>query len=429
MAKIVSEQNDMSAINWVAGMNDPGEMIGCGAYQQLRRQDGEQDVAYAQRLRPLMAALPQQDRDKIMSAAIKRANLDTSNGKIAVMVAGEPPWHGLGVNVESAVNSTEAIKLAGLDWKVEVWKSKAYTADGIEIEAPDARHIVRLGQETRVLGTVGTKYHPLQNEEAFAFMDSLVDDKLCMYETCGSLGGGEQVWMLAKIPKVYYAAPGDETQPYALLANWHNGLGAVKILPTTNRPVCGNTLNLSLNGESKALCIRHTASLKGKVEAAKKALGLISQRLDKYGEQMVALAGRPVMEGEAREFLEQFFPTQVRNGGVQVPAEEGSLLDSIIGGHGQRSGVIGELLEGHFAETERIARKNASILEVVMSNFEDDPARGTAWGLFNGITEYADHQASYRGKDKADARLQSAWFGGGNDLKQEALTAALQLVR
>ena len=28
------------------------------------------------------------------------------------------PWHGLGTSVEEAVNSAEALQLAGLDWEV-----------------------------------------------------------------------------------------------------------------------------------------------------------------------------------------------------------------------------------------------------------------------------------------------------------------------
>ena len=30
----------------------------------------------------------------------------------------ETPWHGLGINVEEALSSKEALAAAGLDWKV-----------------------------------------------------------------------------------------------------------------------------------------------------------------------------------------------------------------------------------------------------------------------------------------------------------------------
>lgn len=88
---VVSEQHDLSCINWVAGLSDPGEMFRCGYLPEIRRQDGEQDAEYAERIRPIVMALPKHERDKIMGAAIRRAGLDVSTGKIAVMVAGQAP--------------------------------------------------------------------------------------------------------------------------------------------------------------------------------------------------------------------------------------------------------------------------------------------------------------------------------------------------
>jgi hypothetical protein len=65
---VVSAVHDLGAINWVAGMTDPGEMIGCGMYQELRRLDGETDAAYAARLPALRAALPAEHRAKFEAA-------------------------------------------------------------------------------------------------------------------------------------------------------------------------------------------------------------------------------------------------------------------------------------------------------------------------------------------------------------------------
>src|SRR3990167_966436 len=115
-AKVVSENHDLDGINWVAGLSDPGEMVRCGYLPEIRRLANEQDEIYAERIRPIVMALPKTERDQIMGSAIKRASLDTSNGRINVMVAGKAPWHGLGVNVDKATTSAEAIKFAGLDW-------------------------------------------------------------------------------------------------------------------------------------------------------------------------------------------------------------------------------------------------------------------------------------------------------------------------
>src|SRR5687767_11869460 len=51
--------------------------------------------------------------------AMQRASLDTSAGRVALMSAGRVlPWHGLGVVVDKATTSAEAIRFASLDWRV-----------------------------------------------------------------------------------------------------------------------------------------------------------------------------------------------------------------------------------------------------------------------------------------------------------------------
>ena len=47
-----------------------------------------------------------------------------------------------------------------------------------------------------------------------------------------------------------------------------------------------------------------------------------------------------------------------------------------------------------------------------------DSARGTAWGVLNGITRYVDFGARAR---SADNRLDSALFGKGDALKTQAM--------
>ena len=79
-------------------------------------------------------------------------------------------FDGIGVNVEGALTSEEAIKKAGLDW--EVVQRKLYTEDGMRVNNVMAN--VR-DSDQRVMGIVSNKYSVLQNSDAFAFTDSLVE--------------------------------------------------------------------------------------------------------------------------------------------------------------------------------------------------------------------------------------------------------------
>ena len=106
------------------------------------------------------------------------------------------PWHGLGTIVEEAPTSADALHLAGLDW--EVVQNPVFTGDGFEI--PNYKANVR-NSDNSVLGIVTDRYKIVQNSEAFAFTDSIIDSGEVLYETAGSLRNGKTIWLLARMPK------------------------------------------------------------------------------------------------------------------------------------------------------------------------------------------------------------------------------------
>lgn len=81
----------------------------------------------------------------------------------------EKPWHGLGVRVEEAPTSIDALVLAGLDWQVT--QKNVYTQDGYLIPGYEAN--IRSTDDS-ALGIVSDKYKVVQNEDAFQFTDDLL---------------------------------------------------------------------------------------------------------------------------------------------------------------------------------------------------------------------------------------------------------------
>ena len=128
------------------------------------------------------------------------------------------PWKNQGETVTGATDSANAIKLAGLDWRVE--EKKVYTEDGILI--PNATANVR-NSDGKPLGIVGDRYKVVQNEDAFRFTDSLLGEGVT-YETAGSLRGGKIIWLLAKMPEDVTIL-GDTVTPYMVFTNTHDGSG------------------------------------------------------------------------------------------------------------------------------------------------------------------------------------------------------------
>lgn len=177
----------------------------------------------------------------------------------------EMPWHKQGIIVQDAPTSADAIRLAGLDWKVV--QEKIYTENGIKIDGAKAN--VR-DKDGKILGVVGSKYSIVQNEDAFKFTDALLGEGVT-YETAGSLKDGKTIWLLAKMPQKYEIL-GDEVTPYIVFTNTHDGSGAVRVAMTPVRVVCNNTLNMALKTAKRTWSARHTGNIDMKLDDALETL-------------------------------------------------------------------------------------------------------------------------------------------------------------
>ena len=104
-----------------------------------------------------------------------------------MMYVREKPWHGLGTKVAEAPTSADALRFAGLDWRVD--QEPVFNARGGII--PGYKANVR-DRDGSVLGIVGSRYKVVQNEDAFKFTDGLIGGEV-HYETAGSLRGGRQI--------------------------------------------------------------------------------------------------------------------------------------------------------------------------------------------------------------------------------------------
>ena len=133
------------------------------------------------------------------------------------------PWHGLGVCVENALNSAEALKASGLNWNVV--QQPIMTEDSVPI--PGYKANIR-DTDNKVLGVVSDRYRVVQNSEAFAFTDALLGEGV-KYETAGSMQDGKKIWLLAKLPDKYIIE-GEQIEPYLVFSSSHDGSGGSKLL-------------------------------------------------------------------------------------------------------------------------------------------------------------------------------------------------------
>lgn len=215
----------------------------------------------------------------------------------------EKPWHGLGTMVMEAPTSERALIAAGLNWKVR--QEPIYVGDHELIRGYKAN--IRDFDE-KVLGVVTDRYKVVQNDEAFAFTDSLLGQGV-RYETAGSLQDGRKIWLLARMPQEYLIA-GEQVSPYLVFQNSHDGMGAIKVAMTPIRVVCNNTLNLALNSAERIWSVKHVGELQQKMEEARDTLFRAEQYMSSLRKETELLQCKKLSERQVMDYIELLLPTE-----------------------------------------------------------------------------------------------------------------------
>lgn len=223
----------------------------------------------------------------------------------------EMPWHGLGTRVAEAPTSKEALRLAGLDWKVvqePILTVRNEVVPGFKANIRDRDH--------SVLGVVTDRYKIIQNDEAFAFTDALLGEGV-RYETAGSLQNGRRVWILAHMPREYIIM-GEHISPYLLFSNTHDGSGAIKVCLTPIRVVCNNTLNLALNTAKRSWSMIHTGDVNAKMREAYDTLFTAEKYMAELGKEFDRLRNIELTDSQVRDYIEILLPLDEKPTPIQI---------------------------------------------------------------------------------------------------------------
>lgn len=321
------------------------------------------------------------------------------------------PWQRVGATLSpaAATDPARAIREAGLDWTVS--RVDLRTADSLD-PVPDWSAI-RRSDTGKILGVVGPDYEPFQNAGMFEVFTELArvgkDDGGLPFtlETAGAFHGGKVVWALAHLPDLGIRIGDDESRTYLLVSNGHTGNKTLLIAPTTIRVCCRNTLALAeaearenrRHGLAGGFTLKHLPSIHEAVNQATAAFAAVIRDHAATAAAWHRLAEVPLTRQREAELLRQVF-------GAPGPDET------------DRARALRR------AREERIAAILASPTSQV---------RGTRDSLFSAmqaVVEWADHDRATRtpdGGDPAEARLVSAVFGSGADVKRRAWDAAIAL--
>lgn len=313
----------------------------------------------------------------------------TMNGEIAEMAyVGQTPWHGLGQRIDADSSIEEWQKAAGMDWEIE----SAKVAYGVpsygnlpDIEIFNGQNVLYRNDTKAPLSIVSDRYNPVQPKEVLEFFRDLVEENDFRIHTAGTLFGGKRLWALAETGKFGEIAKNDGIGAYLLLSTSCDRSLSTTARFTTIRVVCNNTLGMATANSHNCISFSHIQKFDH--ELVKQKLAEKVQNFGAFLEMGKFLQKQKLTQTQAGMFVKRL---------VLTPIQEADPEFDFTNHRGYKK--IMSLFNGEAMGAEMVG--------------------DTKWGLLNAITEYYDHHHPARSQD---ARLNNAWFGRGDEIKNRAV--------
>jgi phage/plasmid-like protein (TIGR03299 family) len=328
--------------------------------------------------------------------------LETQNGVVSFASFREPAWHNLGTVFDTEKNTNEMLVAANLNnWNVRLE----------DLEIPSSlvsdkqyQYVVRTNptdkSQTDVLGIVGERYVPLQNEDLFSFGDNILDGG-GRWETAGSIRGGRVVFGSLALERETVLDPNgvaDVVKTYLLINTSHDGSIAIQASITPVRVVCANTLNVALNrtrkkdGVKQSFKIRHTQTAEGKITVARQALGMANSYMDEFDKMAHAMIAKEISAKDFNDIILAAYPKPDLDtkGAVKKWENKVDMINDIY--TGEYNGMIS----------------------------------GNAWGAFNALTERLDWYRSARGGNSESMFAAASGFDPAINAEKNRLLSIVQ---
>lgn len=336
----------------------------------------------------------------------------------------EVAWHGLGQIVAEAKTPEEVIRLANMDYEVALAPMFANflpknTGQVIQIDngficqviSPENGHIIEEVKIPKkgvkvpdvfatyrtdnfdVLGTVGSRYEPVQNTEAIDFIynvcknSNVLTPSDVVIETAGVLGRGERIFVTAQLPT--YELCGDEMKKYILFTTSHDGSGSIQACFTDIRVVCNNTLNAALQNCSNMMRFKHTKNVANALDKGAMMMVKALQYTDEVKNIFNIANVKPVNDNLILDYLTDIMCT---------PKEKEDVLKN----------STSTMIRGteDIISTRKL-NKLTEIRNYIESGVGQDTHKGSLLWVYNGVTSYLNNGVKYKDSlDKFDSITQ-----------------------
>jgi phage/plasmid-like protein (TIGR03299 family) len=301
-------------------------------------------------------------------------------------------WHGLGQQLDND-SPIEVWKVqAGLDWEVFESAVTYQTMEGGKLVTktfPNKKVLFR-SDTGAPLSIVGSDFKVVQPGEVLEFFRDLMQLHGMKLSTAGSLFGGTRFWALAETGKAENVTKDDEVKGHLLLVTAVDGTLATTAKFVSTRVVCNNTLTIALSEDSKRM-VKRTHKVAWDPAAVKIDLGLLDRSWNQFMENLRKLANFEMSDKEVRKFYQDMFFDPKKT------AEE---------------------------QTWGATRRVNELMRLYNNGAGANLSHGTAWGALNAITEMFTHGS---GKRDASRQFWDAYYGNGDEIKNEAMSKLLAM--
>lgn len=281
-------------------------------------------------------------------------------------------YHALGTEIPPGLSIKDALEYAHMAaWDVRTEQLTAIITDDDgnrrEVAVKDRNAVVRTNPftgEPEALGVVGPRWKPFQNEDAASLLQDITSESGAELRTALVLNGGRKTGLVMKMPdSLTFRSPvtgqNDVTDMNLVIFNSHDGTGSLTGLVTPIRLFCCNQQRMAERTAQSRFTLRHTGFQAEKLAQVREMLGLQNAYQKVFADQCNAMIAREIDEEIARLELERLF-------GANDPDA---------------------------TERARELRKQTvdTVFDLYMGSPTVLPFRGTAYGIYNAVTEYTDH--------------------------------------
>ena len=343
------------------------------------------------------------------------------------------PWGGeLGIDVSNCTTSREVMDKAGLNFyvdKCQLFAQMPFNVKGNNAINDNMGDFAYNGNAYRPcpkgyatyrvdknipLGIVKEDYTVVQNIEAFNFFDAAIGEGQAIWDKAGCYGYGHRVFVSAKLP-IKTDVNGDAITNYLVFATSHDGSFSIDIMFTSIRMFCFNVLNTARQASDAHIRLRHTKSVKDKLDRGREILRIACQQATDIQQVYASLYGIKMSDDAVIEYLMKLNLTDEELYNV-LEYDKLRGYDRILN------------KEHYMLEQVGIGTRKANVISDMFDYYKNGIGQkeiaGNAWGAYNAVTGYYSNVKNFTEPTK---RMDSLLYGGANTNMLAAFNMAIDL--